>query len=306
MSRPKQLEESEVWQGQFSTFDPVKRFQIGEILSRVARDLSVKRDVEDLLAHVLGIKRIDLYLQLERPLEEIEFNEFQKLVKRRSQGEPFVYLTGSVSFYGVELKIVPSVLIPRPETELLIDRICVQLKKENLEGKILWDVCTGSGCIAIALKKKFPKLKIIATDLCPEALKCASLNARQNEVQIFFRQGDLFAPFIDEQCHYFVSNPPYVSETEYNLLNPSVRNFEPKLALVGGEDGLSFYRRIALGLKKFLFPKGKGWLEIGTGQGRYIKKIFESTGWKKCNFSTDYAKHDRFFFLEKDSFNEVV
>ena len=253
-----------------------------------------RREAEELLADVLAIKRLDLYLQFERPLTEEELAKARIALKRRGEGEPLQYISGKVDFADVEIGVNPSVLIPRPETELLVERISQVLENRIFEGKVLWDVCCGSGCIGIALKHRFPELKVILSDLSEEALAVALDNAERNEVAVEVRHGDLFGPFDGEQCHFFVSNPPYVSEEEYEGLSKEVKQ-EPKMALVGGTKGLHFYQRIAEQLDSFLEPHGCAWMEIGAGQGESVKSLFG-----KGVVERDWAGLDRFFSLEKD------
>lgn len=259
-----------------------------------------RRESEDLLGFLLGLSRLAFYLQPTRNLTENESIKFFEKIQRRAQKEPFVYVIGKICFYGVEIEVTPSVLIPRQETELLVDRICETLKNENIERRVLWDMCTGSGCIAIALKKKFPLLTVFASDISEQCLAVAKKNADLNDVDINFVQGDLFLPFKGRQCHYFVSNPPYISHEEWCALDFEVKNFEPFLALAGGECGLKFYKRISKDLKNFLFPLGKAWLEIGANQGTDVKAYFLQEGFEKCRLLQDYSGYDRFFSLERD------
>lgn len=256
-----------------------------------------KRQAEELIADCLNLKRIDLYLQFDRPLIEEELVKCREAMVRRGKGEPLQYIAGKVVFAGVEIKVNPSVLIPRPETELLIEKIIETLSNCDLTDKTLFDLCTGSGFIAIALKKKFPTLEVIASDLSPNALHVAKENALVNQVDIQFLEGDLFFPFKDKRCDFFVCNPPYVSEEEYRGLAREVRDFEPRQALVGGRSGLEFYERISLDLKKYLKPGGRGWLELGKGQGEPVLTLFSKQGWEGCSIQKDLSLHDRYFLI---------
>lgn len=247
-----------------------------------------RREAEEVIADVLKVRRIDLYLQFERPLSEEELVCLRSSIKRRGAREPTAYIAGTVQFAGLSLKVTPAVLIPRPETEILVEKIALALKGSDLRGKVLWDMCSGSGCIGHALKNRFPTLRVILSDLSEEAL----LVARENGTDVEFRQGDLFAPFAGEKCDFFVCNPPYVTEDEYANLTPEVR-MEPKMAFVGG---VEFYERIAPQLPHHLNRGGKAWFEIGTGQGEAVKKIFNGRG----RVENDWAGHNRFFFLETD------
>lgn len=260
-----------------------------------------RREAEELIACALMFRRIDLYLNFERPLIEEELEKCRLFFKRRGKREPSQYIAGEVSFAGVQIKVAPTVLIPRQETEILVEKIASELKAlPSLEGKVLWDMCTGSGCIGIALKKRFPDLTVILSDISPHALKTASQNALLNNVDVKILEGDLFAPYKEGKIDFFISNPPYVSEGEYVDLSPEVRNFEPKGALVGGKNGLFFYEKIAQELFDRLKECGKGWLEIGKDQKNAVLNLFQNNQWSKAFVEQDWSGNDRFLFLEKD------
>lgn len=249
-----------------------------------------KREAEDLIACALKLRRLDLYLQFERPLTEPELAAIRALIARRAKGEPKDYIIGEISFANVALEVTPAALIPRPETEILVEKI------EVSDGKLL-DLCTGSGAIAIALKKKYPNLEVTASDLSDAALQLAQKNSAKNNVQITFIKSDLFEN-IKEKFNTIVCNPPYVSLKEYQNLSREV-HFEPKMAFIGGEDGLSFYRRLAQEIKEFLLPGGRAWLEIGSGQGDSVAAIFSAAGFN-VEIEKDWAGLDRFCFLLKE------
>lgn len=269
---------------------------IGEVLQHCAAFLERKgverarREAEDLLSDALGMKRVELYMQHDRPLTEAELTVCRARLVRRARGEPLAYIHGEVEFYGCRIQVTPDVLIPRQETALLAERIARALEKEELVGKSLWDICCGSGCLGISLKKRFPSLHVIVSDVSRLALEIARRNAALNGVEVEFRQGDLLQPFVGQQTHFIVCNPPYVSESDYQQLSPEVRDFEPKQALVAGPDGLDFYRRLAKKLPAFLLPHGHVWLEIGHGQGKALAKLFPSGLLQR-----DWAGLERFF-----------
>lgn len=261
-----------------------------------------QRHAEDLICDALGIHRLQIYQEFDRPLNESELELCRCYLGRRAKGEPMPYIKGEMEFYGCKIFLNKDVLIPRQETEILVDMIAKQLEKENLEGKCLWDVCCGSGCIGIALKKKFPLLKVLLSDNSEEALKVAKKNALANEVEVDFLQGDLLQPFAGRKANYFVSNPPYVTENEFFNLDPEVKDFEPQNALIAGPNGWEFYARLAHELREFLTIPAKAWFEIGNTQGLIISEIFKNAGWKTFEVKKDWAGHDRFFFLENESF----
>ncbi len=274
---------------------------LGEVLqlsSRFLQDRNVERPrrlVEDLLSHLLQCKRIDLYMQFDRPLDDSELSILREWLKRTLKNEPLEYITGEVDFFDCKIKVDPRVLIPRPETELLVDLIAKKIK----DTKSLWDLCTGSGCIGISLKKKFTHLDVVLSDISSDAIALAKENAERNGVDVTLCTGDLFAPFVGKRTDLIVCNPPYVSSSEFLTLDPSVRDFEPRMALVGGERGSDFYERLALEAPNYLESGGWMFLEIGDRQGALVKEIFSSTVWKQIQLFQDLSGKDRFFFLEK-------
>jgi release factor glutamine methyltransferase len=260
-----------------------------------------RRQAEDLLSEFFHCSRIDLYGRFyDYPLTETEWQTCEKWLQRRLLGEPLAYITKRIDFYNCQLEITPHVLIPRQETEILVDKISDFLSKQDLEEKILWDICCGSGCIGIALKKKHPALQVYATDISLQALTLAENNAKKNQVAICFLEGDLFSPFAKQKAHYIVCNPPYLSSSEYVHLDQTVKKYEPVLALVGGNTGLEFYDRLAKELPDHLFPCGRVWLEIGYQQGVAVHQIFDHPLWKTRTLQKDWSGHDRFFFLENE------
>jgi release factor glutamine methyltransferase len=263
-----------------------------------------RRQAEELISDALGMPRLKIYLEFDRPLSDLELDTCRQRLARRAKGEPLQYIAGEMDFYGCKITVTPKVLIPRQETEILVDRIAKQLEKEELEGKCLWDICCGSGCMGIALKKKFPQLQVTLADISKEALDIAKKNAEINQVEVEILQGDLLQPFIGRRVNFLVCNPPYIAEHEFNGLDVEVRDFEPRQALISGPTGLEFYDRLASGLRDFLIPSSKVWLEIGSGQGLSIYEIFQKKGWSHGKVEKDWAGHDRFFFLENESFLE--
>jgi release factor glutamine methyltransferase len=252
-----------------------------------------RRQAEELVCDGLGVRRLDLYTDFERPLTPEELTMLRERLQRRGAREPAAYIQGEVEFYDATIQVTPAVLIPRQETELLVDKIA---KEIDPEGTTLWDVCCGSGCIGIALKKKFPQMRVILSDISGDALAVARRNAEINGVEVEIKQGDLLDPF--DQVDYVVCNPPYVTEEEHATLDPEVKGHEPRTALVSGPTGLEFYRRLAEALH--LKATRKAWLELGTGQGERVNEIFDLPYWKKRAVEKDWAGHDRFFSLAKE------
>lgn len=251
-----------------------------------------RHELEECIAGTLGFKRLDIYLNFDKPLNEDELSRIREKVKRLASNEPLQYIEGEVSFYACKIRVDKRVLIPRPETELLVDKIVKTLKVQDLHTRVLWDICTGSGCIGIAIKKALPALDVSLSDISKESLELARENANANDAQVSIVQGDLFLPFQGKMADFIVCNPPYVSKKEYEMLDPHVKDFEPELALVGGESGLEYYERLARDAKRFMVPSGLGFLEIGAGQGNSVIKIFSSYSNVSC--IKDLAGLDRF------------
>ncbi|HEY1490582.1 MAG TPA: peptide chain release factor N(5)-glutamine methyltransferase, partial [Verrucomicrobiae bacterium] len=239
---------------------------------------SPRLQTELLLAHLLKMPRMKLYLNFDRVLSRAETDALREFVKRRGQREPLQHITGSTSFCGFEITVNRHVLVPRPETELLADLgwnflqgragnpLHAGRRAEDCAPYQALDFCTGSGCIAIALAAKCLGAKIVATDFSAEALALAKENAARNNVaeQTEFQQGDGFAALANgAQFDLIVSNPPYIPSGEIATLDPEVRDFDPRVALDGGADGLEFYRLIASQAGAFLKPGGKVMVEFG-------------------------------------------
>ncbi len=251
---------------------------------------------ELLLAHLLKMPRMKLYLNFDRALTVAETDALRECIKRRGQREPLQHINGSTSFCGFEMTVNRHALIPRPETEQLAELGWQFLATINHQPSICLDFCTGSGCIAIAIAAKCPNAKIVAADISREALALAKENAAQNKLaeRIEFLQGDGFAALAaGAQFDLIVSNPPYIPSAEIETLEPEVRDFDPRLALDGGADGLNFYRLVAAQAKPFLKPDGKLMLEFGDGQADAIKKIFESEKWIVEAVREDYSQRAR-------------
>jgi release factor glutamine methyltransferase len=235
---------------------------------------SPRLDAEVLLAHSLGLDRAGLYARLHTVLSPPQIAAFQQLIHRRLQHEPVQYITGVQEFWSLEFTVTPAVLIPRPETELVIEtalRLLSQVSslKSQVSSPIL-DVGTGSGCIAIALATELPTAEIWATDISAEALAVAEANAQRHHVhqRIRFLQGSVFAPLANQSQGFdvIVSNPPYIARDGLRTLQPEVRDWEPRHALDGGNDGLDFYRQLLNEASEYLTPNGWLVLEIGHGQ----------------------------------------
>lgn len=257
-----------------------------------------RHEALELISFSLGMRPLDVYVQFDRPLTESELENCRNLLKRRAKGEPIQHIRGNVEFFDCTFKVNNEVLIPRQETEILVDRIATLLAKEELTGKVLLDLCCGSGCIGISLKRRLPELYVILSDCSPQALAIAKENAEANGVEVEFCEGDLLNPLEGRLFDFLVCNPPYVSEKEFEDLEREVRDFEPKIALVAEDEGLAFYQRLALELPKGLNPGAKVWLEMGCKQGEAVAELFKESPAKQMQVLQDWSGHDRFFFLE--------
>ncbi len=218
-------------------------------------------------------------------------DRFITIVNRRLAGEPIQYITGEAEFYGLPFRVTPDVLIPRPETEHLVEKVIV-LAARFQQPRIV-DVGAGPGAIAIALGHKLPHAQITATDLSGAALAIARVNAKRNGVDLRFLEGDLLDPVAGERFDIVVSNPPYVPETDRATLSVEVREFEPALALFAGEDGLDVYRRLIPDAFIALVPGGYLALEIGYGQSPAITELLVNAGFAQIEFVPDLQKIPR-------------
>ena len=249
---------------------------------------------EVLLAFVLKIKRLDLFLDYDQLLQTNEVDQYRSLMQRKGKGEPLGYLLGNAEFLGCHLTLSPSALIPRQETEILVN---LALKEISNEPKALWDLCCGSGAMGLAAKKHHPKLDVTLADISEDSLALAKENALGNHLEVKFKQGDLLFPFIGEKADIIFCNPPYVSEDEYSQLEKEV-HFEPKCAHVAQDEGFEFYKRLAKELPAYLNPDAKVFLEIGHQQSIQVRAIFSKNHWKSIRCEKDWSGKDRFFFLE--------
>ena len=254
---------------------------------------SPRLTAELLLAHVLHVSRVRLYTNLELPLEASELAGVRSLIQRRTAGEPTSYLTGTREFYGRTFAVDARVLVPRPETELLVEAV-LQAFPRDAEVRVL-DLCTGSGCVGITVAMERPRARVLATDASPGAVEVARANATALGAGDRFeaRLGDLLAPVQGEApFDVIVANPPYVPAGQLPTLSAEVRR-EPRLALDGGPDGLDVVRRIAGEAPTWLVPGGLLALEIGDGQGPAVHSLLEAAGYGSVRIERDLARHDR-------------
>jgi release factor glutamine methyltransferase len=269
---------------------------------------SPRLQVELLLAQVLKLPRMGLYLNFERVLTTPELESVRELVRRRGLREPLQQIVGSTSFCGLEMTVTRNVLCPRPETELLAEMAWDYLNAEcgvrSAESGAVraLDFGTGSGCLAIAMAVKSPLAEITALDISSEALAVARENAARHsmESRVRFLAGDGFGALPAEaRFALIVSNPPYIPGGEIASLDPEVRDFDPRLALDGGVDGLDFYRRLALEAGAFLQPGGRIMLEFGDGQADAIRNLFDQQMWIVEAVKEDYSRRPRILTAQR-------
>ena len=250
-------------------------------------------DAELLLCHVLGKDRVYLSVHFDQPLCKEELTAFRALVKQRGAHVPVAYILGEKGFMGLTFKVSPSVLIPRPETELLVEEVLSAVKP--LSKPYLLDLGAGSGAIIVSLLAHCPAAVGVAVDISPEALVVAGENAVDNNVRdrLTLLQGDLFAPLgLQERFDIIVSNPPYIPAADVDTLAPEVRR-EPRLALDGGRDGLDYYRRLAQGAPAYSKPGTLLALEIGIDQHETVPALLAAAGWTIQSIRRDYGNIPR-------------
>lgn len=255
---------------------------------------SPRLNAELLIGHALGRKRMQLYLEFERPLTEAELETIRPLVRRRAQHEPLQYIVGETEFHGLKLKVDRRALIPRPETELLVE--FVALVGVALAPTKILDLGTGSGAIALALAQVFPAAAITAVDLSEDALSLARENAAAAGVaaRVTFLTSDWFAAVPAEKFEIIVANPPYLSAEETAQTAPEVRGFEPVAALTAAEDGLSNLARIVREAPRFLAPDGLLALETGIAHHARLLALAAEAGFARTESRQDLSGRDRY------------
>ena len=254
-----------------------------------------------LLAHAIGRDRTYLIVNFSEELSSEMLELFDRLLERRAAGEPLQYITGHQEFYGLEFEVTPGVLIPRPETELIIDEVIRLAETESPQ--LIFDIGTGSGCIAITLARELPNVNVIATDVSVAALRVARRNAARHRVvspRVSFLHADLLSPFADAQAaDFIVSNPPYVAAAELPQLQREVRDWEPDVALTDYGDGLSFYRRLFDDAPSRLRRGGYLLCEMGYTQSEAIEAFVDPKVWSEKRILHDLQDIPRTIVLRK-------
>lgn len=254
-----------------------------------------------LMGYLLGVDQGKLFMNWGKELDDGQCERFFKLLDMRFARIPLQRIIGYQSFMGEEFKVADDVLIPRPETELLVEKAIDALKPLNKP--VVLDLCTGSGIIGITIANNVSSAKVFASDISEKAIELAKENAKRLKAKIIIKQGDLFAPFlsglIKTKFDMIISNPPYICSADIDTLQAEVRDYEPHLALDGGTDGLDFYRRIFDKAARCLTKNGVIFMEIGDRQGEALKELAEKAGeYKDIAIFKDYAGLDRIFYCK--------
>ena len=261
------------------------------------------KESEIILIHSLGIDKTALYRD-DPVLSEKELRELKEIIKRRAKREPLQYILGYADFYGLKIKVGEGILIPRPETELLVEEVVkaaesIEHRAESTGWKML-DLCTGSGCLALAIAKHFPDAKVYGTDISAIAVRYAKENAALNGISnAVFMKGSLYEPLkqlisgMPLKFDVIVSNPPYIKSNDIANLQPEIKNWEPRNALDGGDDGLRYYREILSEAPKYLDMDGFVFLEAGEGQAGDVSGIARSNHFRRVSVIKDYAGIER-------------
>ncbi|MFW6267162.1 MAG: peptide chain release factor N(5)-glutamine methyltransferase [Halanaerobium sp.] len=278
------------------------KMNIKELLNRSDQFLaergieSSRLDAEVLMADLLNMERINLYVKYDYPLKSSEIDTYRQMIKKRAQRIPVAYITEKKEFMSLEFTVKEGVLIPRPETENLVEMVIEYCRQQQLDSPQIIDVGTGSGAIAVSLAHYLEDAKVVGVDLSAQALKVARENMEKHELseRMSILKSDLLAEFIKREIKgidIIVSNPPYISETEMKELSPEVKK-EPEAALKAGKDGLDYYRRLIPEAEKVLKNGGKLFLEIGCEQAEAVVDLFGDK-WKEIEVKKDYSENDR-------------
>lgn len=272
----------------------MKVWTIWELLNWLTAQLkkneitSPKQNAEIIISHVLQMNRLDIYLQPEKEISDTQLNSILKITSRRKRHEPLQYILGETEFYGYKIIVSNSVLIPRSETELLVEKII----HEEKSGTRILDIGTGSGAIVIALAKNLETEYIDAVDISKIVLKIAQQNADLNNVEINFFQSDIFEN-VTNKYDLIISNPPYISQAEYEQLPVEIKGYEPKSALQAENNGLYFYEKILQNAKEHLTKSGKIYFEIGYDQAEKIIEIARENEFSNIHVFKDLNGFDR-------------
>ncbi len=272
------------------TYEELLKIGENELLMSDISDANI--DAWYLLEYVTGMSRAAFFLKRAENISQKEENEYREVINKRKKHIPLQHITGTQEFMGFDFWVNENVLVPRQDTECLVENVL-----PYAYGKKILDMCTGSGCIIISLKKFEETAECTGVDISEKALEIALKNARSNEADVSFIKSDMFKNIM-EKYDIIVSNPPYIRPDVIKTLEPEVREHDPMLALDGGEDGLRFYRILAEEGKKHLARPGRIFMEIGYDQGKAVKEIFENEGFKEVVVKKDLCENDRVVIAE--------
>lgn len=281
---------------------------IAETLKQASEQLRAARvpnnvlDAQTLLAEALGKDRTYLIVNFNQQLDDDLLATYQSLVQRRSTGEPLQYITGHQEFFGLEFEVTPDVLIPRPETEIIVEETIHLVQHDNIAAPVIVDVGTGSGCIAVTLAREIEEARVIACDISLAALQVARSNAVRNKVEerVQFIESDLLAAFDEEDfADFIISNPPYVAAKELPALQREVHDWEPHIALTDHGDGLSFYRRLLQDAPRHLKSGGYLICEMGYTQSEAVSAMVDPAVWEEPRLLDDLQGIPRTLVVRK-------
>ncbi|HWA78128.1 MAG TPA: peptide chain release factor N(5)-glutamine methyltransferase [Polyangiaceae bacterium] len=276
-------------------------WSIGRVLCWAADDFgrrglpSPRLDAELLLGHVLGVDRIRLIVDATKPLADAELSAYRELIKRRRRGEPIAYIRGEREFYGRPFRVDARVLVPRPDTETLVETALKRTLNRSLYGRAL-DLCTGSGCVATSFALERRTWRVTGLDVSEAAARLARENAERLGAAFSTRWlvGDLYEPLAaGERFELITANPPYIPHADIATLDADVRDFEPHLALDGGADGLALLRRVIQHAPDYLAPAGILALEVGHDQASRVSELLEARGFQAIESARDYGRIER-------------
>lgn len=264
-------------------------------IRELSNSTSAKLDVELAMCKILNVTRLYIHLNLDEEICKKNENRIEALLKQRRKGRPMAYIIGKKEFMGLDFFVKEGVLIPRPDTEVLVEDIIEQAKK--IDNPLIVDIGTGSGAISVSLAKYIKDSKVYSLDISDDALEVGRLNAKNNEVEdrITFLKSDVFSSLENEDIKFdiIVSNPPYIRKADIEGLEVDVKNYEPSLALDGGDDGLDFYRKITEDSIKFIKDNGILGYEVGYDQAEDVKKIMIQSGYGDIRILEDLASIQR-------------
>jgi len=280
---------------------------IGDLLETAARKLEESGTGDSynealvLLTFALDCNRTYIYVNRDREVDNEKANEYFEYIKRRSEGEPAAYIAGKAWFMSLEFTVNPSVLIPRPETERLVEEAFSIIEGEYSGKAVILDLCTGSGCIGISIADEFPDVDVCLLDIDSDALELASLNIKKHALarRVRTMKSDLFNSLGEEKFDLILSNPPYVAEGDTKFLSDEVRDYEPSLALFAGHDGYKFYKKIAAEARKYLNENGYLLLEAGIGQAAEIADLLKHKGFSINRICNDFSGIPRVVVAQK-------